>query len=127
MQGSNYRMGDMILGFYGGLWAYSGWDVLNYSTGEIAHPKRNVPLALLSGIITVTVVYLTINIAYFVVLDVDTFKSSNAVAAVRFTPSSSQQDVSAVQSSDSWLVCQSDPLPHRSPPCRFPQQQPLLR
>lgn len=83
MQGSNYRVGDMILGFYGGLWAYSGWDVLNYSTGEINHPKRNVPLALLGGIFTVTLVYLTINIAYFVVLDVDTFTSSNAVAAVR--------------------------------------------
>ena len=94
MDGSNYRMGDLILGFYGGLWAYSGWDVLNYSTGEISHPKRNVPLALLcgtyktfpetlnSGIITVTLVYLTINIAYFVVLDVETFQSSNAVAAV---------------------------------------------
>uniref|UniRef100_A0A1I7WRF7 DUF5683 domain-containing protein n=1 Tax=Heterorhabditis bacteriophora TaxID=37862 RepID=A0A1I7WRF7_HETBA len=40
MKGSNYRIGDLILGFYGGLWAYSGWDVLNYSTGEIAKPRR---------------------------------------------------------------------------------------
>lgn len=40
MRGSNYHAGDLILGFYGGLWAYSGWDVLNYSTGEIAKPKR---------------------------------------------------------------------------------------
>ncbi|ETN85544.1 hypothetical protein NECAME_01435 [Necator americanus] len=40
MKGSNYKIGDLILGFYGGLWAYSGWDVLNYSTGEIAKPRR---------------------------------------------------------------------------------------
>ncbi|KAL6730763.1 hypothetical protein Aduo_001704 [Ancylostoma duodenale] len=82
MKGSNYKAGDLILGFYGGLWAYSGWDVLNYSTGEIANPRRNVPLALLSGIATVTAVYVSINVAYFVALDVETVKSSNAVAAL---------------------------------------------
>lgn len=82
MKGSNYKVGDLILGFYGGLWAYSGWDVLNYSTGEVARPRRNVPLALLTGILTVTAVYVSINVAYFVALDVDTVKSSNAVAAL---------------------------------------------
>ncbi|CAI4229979.1 unnamed protein product [Auanema sp. JU1783] len=82
MKGSNYRMGDLILGFYGGLWAYSGWDVLNYSAGEIAKPRRTIPLALLGGIGIVTTVYVAINVAYFVVLDVETFKSSNAVAAL---------------------------------------------
>ncbi|PIO59298.1 hypothetical protein TELCIR_19242, partial [Teladorsagia circumcincta] len=81
MKGSNYTPGDMILGFYGGLWAFSGWDVLNYSTGEIARPRKNVPLALLVGILTVTAVYVSINVAYFVALDVETVKSSNAVAA----------------------------------------------
>jgi uncharacterized membrane protein len=39
-------------------------------------------MALLSGIGIVTLVYLSINMAYFVVLDVDTMKSSNAVAAL---------------------------------------------
>ncbi|CAD6184087.1 unnamed protein product [Caenorhabditis auriculariae] len=82
MKGSNYNTGNLILGFYGGLWAYSGWDVLNYSTGEISKPKRNVPLALLFGIGVVTAVYVSINVAYFVVLDVETVKSSNAVAAL---------------------------------------------
>ncbi|WKX89892.1 hypothetical protein Q1695_009046 [Nippostrongylus brasiliensis] len=82
MKGSNYKPGDLILGFYGGLWAYSGWDVLNYSTGEVAKPRRNVPLALMTGILTVTAVYVSINVAYFVALDVDTVKSSNAVAAL---------------------------------------------
>lgn len=41
-------------------------------------------MALLTGISIVTLVYLSINIAYFVVLDVDTMKSSNAVAAVSY-------------------------------------------
>lgn len=43
---------------------------------------RNMPLALLSGIFTVSAVYFSINLAYFAVLDVETVKSSNAVAAV---------------------------------------------
>uniref|UniRef100_A0A0K0DBL0 Amino acid permease/ SLC12A domain-containing protein n=1 Tax=Angiostrongylus cantonensis TaxID=6313 RepID=A0A0K0DBL0_ANGCA len=80
--GSNYKVGDLILGFYGGLWAYSGWDVLNYSAGEIQWRFRNIPLALLSGIVTVTAVYVSVNVAYFVALDVETVKSSNAVAAL---------------------------------------------
>ncbi|CAJ0946171.1 unnamed protein product, partial [Mesorhabditis belari] len=82
MKGSNFRLGDLIMGFYGGLWAYSGWDVLNYGSGEIKNPRKNVPMALLGGIATVTSVYVLINIAYFVVLDVETVKSSNAVAAL---------------------------------------------
>lgn len=40
MKGSNYRLGDLIMGFYGGLWAYSGWDVLNYGSGEIKNPRK---------------------------------------------------------------------------------------
>lgn len=43
---------------------------------------RNVPLALLSGLVIVALVYLAMNIAYFAVLDVETVKASNAVAAV---------------------------------------------
>ncbi|CCD68122.1 Amino Acid Transporter [Caenorhabditis elegans] len=82
MQGSKYGTGNLILGFYGGLWAFSGWDVLNYSTGEIKHPKRNVPFALLTGISVVTAIYVAINVAYFVVLDVETVKQSDAVAAI---------------------------------------------
>lgn len=41
-----------------------------------------MPLALLSGIAVVTSTYVAINIAYFVVLDIETIKSTNAVAAV---------------------------------------------
>uniref|UniRef100_A0A0K0DTX7 AA_permease domain-containing protein n=1 Tax=Strongyloides stercoralis TaxID=6248 RepID=A0A0K0DTX7_STRER len=79
---SKYDTGSLVMAFYGGLWAFSGWDILNYGTGEIKNPKKNVPLALLSGIIVVALIYISINIAYFVALDVDTMKSSNAVAAI---------------------------------------------
>jgi len=80
----NSKAGDLMMGLYGGLYAYSGWDILNYGMGEIHRPKRNMPLALLSGIFIVSCVYFLINIAYFAVLDVETMKSSNAVAAVSY-------------------------------------------
>uniref|UniRef100_A0A914VEG1 Uncharacterized protein n=1 Tax=Plectus sambesii TaxID=2011161 RepID=A0A914VEG1_9BILA len=81
MSGSIWKAGDLVLALYGGLWAYSGWDVLNYGSDEIEHPKRTMPLAMLAGIGIVAVVYVAINVAYFVVLDVDAMSDSHAVAA----------------------------------------------
>uniref|UniRef100_A0A7E4UPJ2 AA_permease domain-containing protein n=1 Tax=Panagrellus redivivus TaxID=6233 RepID=A0A7E4UPJ2_PANRE len=79
---AKWTSGSLVVGFYGGLYAYSGWDILNYGTGEITNPRRNVPLALLSGIGVVTGIYFFINIAFFAVLDIDTMKNSAATAAV---------------------------------------------
>jgi hypothetical protein len=38
--GSNWRPGDLAMALYGGLYAYSGWDILNYGTDEIQRPRR---------------------------------------------------------------------------------------
>lgn len=40
MENSNLKAGDLMMGVYGGLYAYSGWDILNYGTSEIVRPKR---------------------------------------------------------------------------------------
>ncbi|CAD5206642.1 unnamed protein product [Bursaphelenchus okinawaensis] len=82
MKHSNYEMGSLLMSLYGGLYTFSGWDILNFGAGEIHRPRRNMPLALLSGIGTVTLIYMSINVAYFAVIDVETMKSSNAVAAL---------------------------------------------
>lgn len=37
---STTNPGDIVLGIYAGLYAYNGWDVLNYGTEEIRNPKR---------------------------------------------------------------------------------------
>ncbi|CAJ0964086.1 unnamed protein product, partial [Mesorhabditis belari] len=80
-QGSIWHPGPICLAFYGGLWSYAGWDVLNYGTPEIHKPRRTMPLALLTGILIVMITYILINLAYFVVLDVTVIKNSDAVAA----------------------------------------------
>ncbi len=44
--------------------AYSGWNAAAYMGGEIHRPSRNIPLALLSGTVLVTVMYLLLNLTF---------------------------------------------------------------
>ncbi|CAI4230144.1 unnamed protein product [Auanema sp. JU1783] len=81
MAGSVYSPGKLSLAFYGGLWSYAGWDILNYGTPEIYKPRRTIPLSLITGIIAVTLIYVLINFSYFVVLSPEQVKNSTAVAA----------------------------------------------
>uniref|UniRef100_A0A8C1TQM9 b(0,+)-type amino acid transporter 1 n=1 Tax=Cyprinus carpio TaxID=7962 RepID=A0A8C1TQM9_CYPCA len=68
------------LAFYNGLWAYDGWNQLNFITEELKNPYRNLPLAIIIGIPLVTVCYILVNIAYFSVLTPIEFLQSPAVA-----------------------------------------------
>jgi APA family basic amino acid/polyamine antiporter len=52
----------------GALWAYNGWNELTYVAGEVKHPERNLPVALLAGVGVVGVLYVFVNAAYFYVL-----------------------------------------------------------
>ena len=46
------------------LFAYGGWQNANYVAEEIENPRRNLPLSLLAGTITVIVVYVLVNAVY---------------------------------------------------------------
>jgi APA family basic amino acid/polyamine antiporter len=74
-----------ITGFFAALvaalWAYDGWNNVSMVSSEIRQPQRNLPLALILGTITVIVIYLTTNIAYFYVLSPAEVASSDRVAA----------------------------------------------
>jgi APA family basic amino acid/polyamine antiporter len=49
-------------------YAYTGWNAAAYVAGEVARPRRNVPLAILLGTGLVTLLYLAINLAYALAL-----------------------------------------------------------
>lgn len=67
-QGSQTSPSVIALAFYDGLWAYDGWNNLNYAVEEIYDPYRNLPLAILIGIPLVTVLYLLTNVSYLAVM-----------------------------------------------------------
>ena len=49
-------------------YAYSGWNAAAYVAGEVNHPQRMVPRAILAGTGIVTVIYLALNTAYALAL-----------------------------------------------------------
>ena len=65
------------------MYSYDGWDVLNFGAEEVENPRSTMSFAILVGMSCVTTIYATINLSYFVVLDVAAVKSSPAVAMAR--------------------------------------------
>jgi len=45
-------------------YAYTGWNTATYISGEIKNPKKNIPLAMITGTIIVSVFYVFVNIIY---------------------------------------------------------------
>ena len=52
----------------GALWAYNGWNEMTFVSGEVKNPQRNIPLALVTGMIICMVLYVFVNTTYFYVL-----------------------------------------------------------
>lgn len=64
-EGSDFRPGKIALSFYGGLWAYNGWNYLNFITEELQDPVKNLPRAIAISCGLCTVVYVLTNIAFY--------------------------------------------------------------
>ena len=52
-----------ILAVKAALWAYDGWSDLNMVAEEVRNPRRNIPLALIGGLIVIGVLYMLVNAA----------------------------------------------------------------
>lgn len=66
------------------LWAYDGWINIGPVTEEIRNPQRNVPLALIVGILIVTGVYVAANCVYHLVLPMSEVIGNPSVATTTF-------------------------------------------
>jgi len=70
----------VALSFYSGLFAYNGWNYLNFVIEELQDPVRNLPRAIAISCILVTVVYVLTNVAFYTTLSVPEVLGSEAVA-----------------------------------------------
>jgi APA family basic amino acid/polyamine antiporter len=62
------------------LWTYEGWYFVTYAAGEIKEPQRNMPRALLYGLLLLTAIYVMVNIAYLYALTIDEMKGVTRIA-----------------------------------------------
>jgi len=52
----------------GSLFSSDAWNNITFTAGEVKDPQRNIPLSLLLGTLTVTIIYVLANVAYLLVL-----------------------------------------------------------
>lgn len=63
------------------LFAYGGWQQTNFVAEELIEPERNLPRALIAGVVIVVVVYVLANLAYLRMLGMTDLARSSAPAA----------------------------------------------
>lgn len=77
-------MAGFAAGMIGALWAYDGWNNITFMAGEVKNPGRNLPLALIGGMLLVMALYLFVNLSYYHVLtptEIASVPESSSVAA----------------------------------------------
>ena len=62
------------------LWAYDGWNNMPMAAGEVKDPGRNVPRALVGGMVAIMAIYCSANLMYFYALPWADVLTSNSTA-----------------------------------------------
>ena len=65
----------------GVLFSYGGWQHASFLAGETKNASRNVPVAMITGALVVTVIYLLANTGYMLLLPVESIAGAEKVAA----------------------------------------------
>lgn len=78
--GSVWDVSRIALSFYSGLFAYNGWNYLNFVIEELIEPAKNLPKAIMISCLLVTVVYTLTIVAFHTTLSVKEVLSAEAVA-----------------------------------------------
>jgi len=71
-------------------WAYDGWVYITWVAGEVKDPRRNVPLAMVLGVLAVGAIYVAMNVTYVYALPLKEVAAhetiAHAAAAALFSP-----------------------------------------
>lgn len=72
--------GGLLLALIGVLWSFGGWHHASYLAGETINAQRTVPRAMIYGTVIVTITYVLVNLAYMLLLPLDTIEGTRKVA-----------------------------------------------
>jgi len=81
IEGAKGGMAGFMAALVAALWAYDGWNDLNMVAGEVRQPERNVPIALIVGVMLVGALYMLVNAAVQYVLPAQAIAASQRPAA----------------------------------------------
>jgi APA family basic amino acid/polyamine antiporter len=80
----------MGVGLIAVFWAYDGWVYITWVAGEVKDPRRNVPLAMVLGVLAVGAIYVAMNMTYLYAMPIGEVAKhetiAHAAAAVLFSP-----------------------------------------
>jgi len=79
--GATGGINGFVIALVAALWAYDGWNDLNMVSEEIERPERNIPLALIIGVLLVAALYMATNAAVQYVLPADQVAASDRPAS----------------------------------------------
>jgi APA family basic amino acid/polyamine antiporter len=77
----NRLISALGIGLIAVFWAYDGWVYITWVAGEVKEPRRNVPRAMVLGIIVVAVVYLAMNMTYIYAMPLSEVAKHETIAA----------------------------------------------
>jgi basic amino acid/polyamine antiporter, APA family len=80
----------MGVGMIAVFWAYDGWVYITWVAGEVKEPRRNVPLAMVLGVLAVAAIYIAMNLTYLYAMPIKEIANhetiAHAAAAALFSP-----------------------------------------
>jgi APA family basic amino acid/polyamine antiporter len=79
---ARYGVAGFGAAMLGALWGYDGWNNLTLVAGEVKNPQKNIPRALISGMLVIIAAYVFVNIAYFYALTPTEVASVSAKSSV---------------------------------------------
>ena len=77
--------GGFMLALIATLWAYDGWNDLTMVAGEVRHPERSLPVALIGGLFIVGVLFMATNAAIQYILPAAEIAGSERPAVAALT------------------------------------------
>jgi APA family basic amino acid/polyamine antiporter len=72
----------LVISLQGVIYTYDGWNGVVYFSEEVTNPGRDIPRAMFGGVLTITAIYLLVNVALLYVLPISKIAGQDFAAGV---------------------------------------------